>query len=840
MAQLKDLIVNGVSHLVGDVFINRIQVSALHALEDGGSTYSPGIDGQVLKSNGSTIYWGTVTAGVSGVKGNSESTYRTGQVNLTAANIGAATSSHTHGNIQNGGALQTNDVTIATGDKLVITDSSDSSKVARASISFNTANTGKCLTQAGTWADFNTYTHPTTTATAAAAVKVGNDTNGHVVIGAALTASDVGAATSGHVHGSLTNDGKLGSTANYAVVTTTGGAITAVDLSVSTVTAQNTTGTTFVSSVTQNSKGQISVTTQPLPTYEEYILPLAASGTRGGIQVGYTQSGKNYPVQLDPNTEKAYVNVPWTNVNSDYLPKAGGTMTGSISVSGNSLNLGSSSNKWANVYATNLYGQLEHSITIGGPSGKTYNGSADITVYASDLGIASALHFAGVIVESLVAESSTSPVTLASDNTSITPSDGYVVICQSTQDEFLWSEGKWHALGLASSYALHNHSHGNITNDGKIGTTGGKIIVAGTGGALTAVSISTPSASGSTTAFIDSISTASNGTITITKKNLDTSGTWSGTADKALKDGVGDTIANTYVHKSGDTMTGNLTLNKITGTANVTYGDNLPSSPTVGQIFLQPYTEVYELPTGGAANAMLIKNSATDRDVTWSTNYVKKDGDTMTGNLKVWHAGDTYVEVKNTDKSVRLELDINGNGRAGLWTDGYWTGSAFTSDSKWIIYRSTDGQAHTDLQLFGAVWNDYAEYRITKEVIEPGRCVIETGNDDLVLSTQRMQPGAEIVSDTFGFAIGETEEAKTPIASNGRVLAYPFEDIEEFRKNIGHPVCSGPNGTVSIMTDEEYQKYGYCAIGTISAIPTYEKWGSGNVKVNGRVWIRIR
>lgn len=42
-----------------------------------------------------------------------------------------------------------------------------------------------------------------------------------------------------------------------------------------------------------------------------YSLPLAASGTRGGIQIGYTQSGKNYPVQL--SSEKAYVNVPWEN-----------------------------------------------------------------------------------------------------------------------------------------------------------------------------------------------------------------------------------------------------------------------------------------------------------------------------------------------------------------------------------------------------------------------------------------------------------------------------------------------------------------------------------------------
>jgi len=33
---------------------------------------------------------------VTGVKGNAETTYRTGQVNLTPADIGAATSGHTH------------------------------------------------------------------------------------------------------------------------------------------------------------------------------------------------------------------------------------------------------------------------------------------------------------------------------------------------------------------------------------------------------------------------------------------------------------------------------------------------------------------------------------------------------------------------------------------------------------------------------------------------------------------------------------------------------------------------------------------------------------------------
>ena len=51
-----------------------------------------------------------------------------------------------------------------------------------------------------------------------------------------------------------------------------------------------------------------------------YSLPLAANGTRGGIKVGYAANGRNYPVQL--SEEKAYVNVPWTDTTYDLTPYA--------------------------------------------------------------------------------------------------------------------------------------------------------------------------------------------------------------------------------------------------------------------------------------------------------------------------------------------------------------------------------------------------------------------------------------------------------------------------------------------------------------------------------------
>lgn len=59
---------------------------------------------QYLRGDGT---WATVHAGVTGVKGNAETAYRTGNVNLTPANIGAAAASHTHNYLPLGGGTLT-------------------------------------------------------------------------------------------------------------------------------------------------------------------------------------------------------------------------------------------------------------------------------------------------------------------------------------------------------------------------------------------------------------------------------------------------------------------------------------------------------------------------------------------------------------------------------------------------------------------------------------------------------------------------------------------------------------------------------------------------------------
>lgn len=277
------------------------------------------------------------------------------------------------------------------------------------------------------------------------------------------------------------------------------------------------------------------------------------------------------------------------------------------------------------------------------------------------------------------------------------------------------------------------------------------------------------------------------------------------------------------------------------------------------------YYENFYLPsvtkdrTGNASYEIFTSKSYTTLD----GRYLKLAGGTMTGQIQKastamsWVNGRNGALIRNTTATFTANnynpivsvKSINGTWEMGTYTTNnslyftYITDANFNSSTNTTTaqmeFRGSDNSIRAS-KVYGAVWNDYAEYRQTKEDIKPGKVVVETGNGDLKLSDRRLQPGANVTTDTFGFAIGETEINKTPIAISGRVLVYPYESINEFKKHIGGPVCSGPNGTVSIMSINEERMYPSRIIGTISEIPDYEEWGTDNIKVNGRIWIRIR
>ena len=215
--------------------------------------------------------------------------------------------------------------------------------------------------------------------------------------------------------------------------------------------------------------------------------------------------------------------------------------------------------------------------------------------------------------------------------------------------------------------------------------------------------------------------------------------------------------------------------------------------------------------------------------------------------IRVVGSGERYVEAQNSATTCRICIDSNGNGEHGLWSNGYYNSSnTFVSSSAWLLKRDRDSYAKCGTRLYGAVWNDYAEYRIA-DIIEPGRVVIEQKNGKMTRAQERLAPGAKVISDTYGFAIGQNETAKTPIAVSGRVLVYPYRAREEYE--LGAAVCSAPNGTVDIMTREEIMMYPERIVGTVSEIPTYDIWHGGSdgidgpkedTKINGRIWIYVK
>lgn len=264
----------------------------------------------------------------------------------------------------------------------------------------------------------------------------------------------------------------------------------------------------------------------------------------------------------------------------------------------------------------------------------------------------------------------------------------------------------------------------------------------------------------------------------------------------------------------------------------VGYGETVGVSPTWYKLLHSGNYSEYTLPlTGGTMtgsitmsnNAILtLKSSSITQSAPSSTTYYEPIQWYDANNKRIGAIGTTLYSNGEIATHIQVQREINGvNKYQHLYM---------------IIDSNGDGYCKTT-KLYGAVWNDYAEYR-SSDPIEPGRVICETGNGTLKLSTERLQPGANVVSDTFGFAIGETENCKTPIAVSGRALVYTYED--RYSYNAGDPVCAGPGGTVSKMSREEVMMYPDRIVGTVSEIPEYERWGTGNVEVKNRIWIRIK
>ena len=344
--------------------------------------------------------------------------------------------------------------------------------------------------------------------------------------------------------------------------------------------------------------------------------------------------------------------------------------------------------------------------------------------------------------------------------------------------------------------------------------------------------------------------------------------------------------------------------NKITGALGLTsgkmYGPTLPSSPFNGQLFFLEDSGA-SLPTGGSSGQALVKNSSTDGDASWKSSAISWIAGTTAGpkpnifgiagsaipvasssasgvvttgaqtfaGQKTFSTGITLSAAKQIQRTGQSMSWVNGRDGAivrmttcsgysptiscktpsGSWEIGTYDNPSYAerlvfsyaSDANYNSGTNTSNSEVTianNGRLYGAAWNDYAEFRTQKEIIEPGYCVASTDNGQVYKTTEKFQACDGIVSDTFGFAIGETDDCKTPLAVAGRVLAYFHGNREDYHS--GDTVCAGPEGKVIKMTREEIKEYPDRIIGIVSEIPEYKIWGSGNIEVNNRIWIKVK
>lgn len=165
------------------------------------------------------------------------------------------------------------------------------------SINTSSGSTSKCLTEKGTFVAFNNYSHPT------------GDGNLHVP---ATGASNNGKfLKAGSTAGSASWSDLPAASDSVAGITKVGASGGAAAYSHGTHVTTSTVQSALSINTSSGSTSKCLTEKGTFESFNNYSLPLAANGTRGGIQIGYSESGTNYAVKL--SSEKAYVSVPWTD-----------------------------------------------------------------------------------------------------------------------------------------------------------------------------------------------------------------------------------------------------------------------------------------------------------------------------------------------------------------------------------------------------------------------------------------------------------------------------------------------------------------------------------------------
>ena len=463
--------------------------------------------------------------GVTGVKGNSESAYRTGQVNLTAANIGAkATQS------------AVNDVAADGTSVTFISQVTQNTQGVISPVKKTVATMGAASADAAGSAGL---------VPAPAAGKQGQYLRGD---GTWATPSNT----------TYTFDGTYNSSTNKAAtVSTVTNAINALDV-------EESTGTTLQTiTAISETNGKIAATYSDIAsasTSGKGVVQLSSATNSTSTSLAATASAVKAAYDLAASKTANTGTVTKVTPGNGLINGTSGTSQTAITGTGTiSIKEGGVTN--AMLAGSIENGKLSHSkVTIAGNE-VSLGGSVTADTLRESLGLSNAMHFVGTTTTTMSDGLTTKNVTINSKT--YTPNSGDVVLYSDA--EFVWTGSAWERLGRDSSFKT------------------------------TQSAVTDPSADGTSTAFIDSITQNANGVISPHKASLPTAST---STTGIMKVGTGlsassgtvsvsyGTAANTACQGNDSRLSnartptshthGNLTNDgKITTTATIANGDKL-------------------------------------------------------------------------------------------------------------------------------------------------------------------------------------------------------------------------------------------------------------------------